>query len=217
MKVSIRLLALAAPAALLALGACATPFRADVSRFQALPAPQGQSFVIQAENPELQGGLEFSHYAAQVRDNLIAQGYQPAASPQDATLLVTLDYGVDHGRERIVSRPDLFGHHYHGFRPWYGRLGFYRRGFIYGFHDPFLFGGFGHDRIDSYTIYTSELDMEIERTADGQNVFEGTARAISRDDDLTELVPNLIDAMFTGFPGNSGEEVRITVAPEERR
>jgi hypothetical protein len=30
------------------------------------------------------------------------------------------------------------------------------------------------------------------------------------------LVPNLVEAMFTGFPGNSGETVRITV-DEERR
>jgi hypothetical protein len=29
-------------------------------------------------------------------------------------------------------------------------------------------------------------------------------------------VPNLIEAMFTGFPGNSGETVRITVMPPER-
>ena len=30
---------------------------------------------------------------------------------------------------------------------------------------------------------------------------------------LPALVPNLIEAMFTGFPGNSGEQVRITVMP----
>jgi hypothetical protein len=31
------------------------------------------------------------------------------------------------------------------------------------------------------------------------------------------LVPNLIEAMFTGFPGNSGETVKITVAPRAPR
>jgi len=30
-------------------------------------------------------------------------------------------------------------------------------------------------------------------------------------------VPNLVEAMFTGFPGHSGETVRITVAPENAR
>ena len=27
------------------------------------------------------------------------------------------------------------------------------------------------------------------------------------------LVPNLVEAMFTGFPGRSGEDVLITVPP----
>ena len=34
---------------------------------------------------------------------------------------------------------------------------------------------------------------------------------------LQYLVPNLVEAMFTGFPGNSGETVRISVAPENQR
>ncbi len=59
--------------------------------------------------------------------------------------------------------------------------------------------------------------MDIRRTGDGQKLFEGTARARSRTDDLQVLVPNLVEAMFTGFPGNSGETVKITVAPERGR
>ena len=35
--------------------------------------------------------------------------------------------------------------------------------------------------------------------------------------DLTQIVPNLVEAMFTNFPGNSGERVRITVAPPEKK
>ena len=40
---------------------------------------------------------------------------------------------------------------------------------------------------------------------------------MSRSNKLQYLVPNLVEAMFTGFPGNSGETVRITIAPEDRR
>lgn len=216
MSISKRLLTLAAPAALLALGACATGFPTQVSRFQAMPAPQGQSFVIQAARPEDRGGLEFSRYADLVRRHLIAQGYQEASSRQSATFAVTLDYGVDNGREKIRTYPSSrFG--YGGFYdPFYPRWGFgHRSAFYYGWNDPFWFGGPGYD-IDSYTIYTSYLDMDIRRTADGQSLFEGTAKARSRTDELQTLVPNLVEAMFTGFPGNSGETVRITVPPPER-
>ena len=59
--------------------------------------------------------------------------------------------------------------------------------------------------------------MDIKRTADGQALFEGTAQARSRTNELPVLVPNLVEAMFTNFPGRSGETVRITVPNPPRR
>ena len=223
MSLKKKLLALAAPAALLTLSACATGFPAQVQRFQAMPAPQGQSFFIQAADPEKRGGLEFSQYAELVRRHLYEVGYTEAPSPEQATFVVELDYGVDQGRERVVARPDPFGYGF-GYRPFYSRFGYFgrhRHPFYWGWHDPFLYGpyggfGGGYD-IDTYTIYTSYLDMDIRRTADGQALFEGIAQARSRSNELPALVPNLVEAMFTGFPGNSGETVRITVAPDRER
>ena len=83
---------IAAPIALGALAACATPFNANVERFQsALPAPQGQTFAVVAEDPALAGGLEFAQYADYVENNLNRVGYTQAASPEAADLLVRLD------------------------------------------------------------------------------------------------------------------------------
>jgi hypothetical protein len=94
-----RVLKLAAVPLLLAgLAACATPFRADVSRFQSqLPAPQGQTFAVVADDPALAGGLEFSQYADLVEAEMAQLGYTQG-SPDNATLLVRFDYGVDNGR-----------------------------------------------------------------------------------------------------------------------
>jgi hypothetical protein len=215
MSLSKTLLTFAAPLALLSLGACATPFSANVARFQQMPAPQGQSFVIQATNPRNEGGLEFSRYASLVGAKLTEQGYRQADNPRDATFVVMLDYGVDNGHEKIVSTP---GFGYGGFG--YGGYGFggfggpwrYRSPFYYGWNDPF----WGAPDIESYTYFTSFLDMTISRTQDGQRLFEGKARARSRTDSLPALVPNLVQAMFSNFPGHSGEEVRITIPPPPR-
>jgi hypothetical protein len=221
MSLKKKVLALSAPFAVLALGACATGFPAQVSRFQAMPAPQGQTFVIQAADPAKQGGLEFATYANLVRQHLIAQGYSEAVSADGASLVVQLDYGVDSGRQQVVARPDPFGAGWGigGFyRPYYSRFGygrFARHPFYWGWHDPFWFGG-GYD-VSTYTVFTSFLDMNIRRAGDGQSVFEGLAQARSHTSELPALVPNLVEAMFTGFPGNSGETVRITVAPERQR
>jgi hypothetical protein len=195
------------------LAACAaTPFKADVSRFAVpLPAPQGQTFAVVAEDPKLAGGLEFGMYADMVAQKMEKLGYARAASPESADMLVRFDYGVDTGRERV--RTDFSGA---GFAagPWgpWGRWGggFGRWG--YGFYDPWLAG----PEVRSYTVYTSGIDLKIDRAADGQRLFEGKAEAVSRSNRLPKLVPNLVDAMFTDFPGNSGETVRITIRDDEK-
>ncbi len=224
MSFKFTLTALAAPAALLTLGGCATGFPAQVSRFSALPAPTGQSFVIEATDPHNSGGLEFSRYADIVRQHMVAQGYREASGRGDATLVVNLDYGVDDGRQQVRVTPDPFcsGLRCNGFgrfgfgfggRPYYSRFGRYRSPFYYGWNDSF----WGGDRIDTVVVYQSFVDLDIRRAADGQAVFEGLAQARSRTNELPRLVPNLVEAMFTNFPGNNGETVRITVDDDNRR
>ena len=70
-----------------------------------------------------------------------------------------------------------------------------------GWGDPF----WGGSDVESYTYYVSHVEMQIRRSADSRVVFEGRARARSVDHRLPNLVPNLVDALFTGFPGRSGE------------
>lgn len=203
----------ALPVALaLGLSACATnTFKADVSRFAVpLPAPQGQTFAVVAEDPKLAGGLEFATYANAVAAELTELGYSRAASPETADMLVRFDYRVDSGREKV--RTDFNGPA--GFGPW-GRWGGWGGGFGawgFGFNDPF----FGGPDVRSYTVYTSGVEVKIDRRADGQRLFEGKAEAVSRSNRLPRLVPNLVDALFTDFPGNSGETVRITIRDDEK-
>ncbi|MEP7006731.1 MAG: DUF4136 domain-containing protein [Sphingomonas bacterium] len=212
--------------ALLTLGGCAAPFDARVSRFQQLAPPSGQSFVIQAGDPKLDGGIEFGQYAQIVSAKLASAGYRPATDPAHADLVVKMGYDVDKGREKTIGTGLSpygggfgFGYGYgspyaRGFGGFGGRYGYYGRSrFAFGFYDPFLFDD---DGVTSFTVYTSELDLRIDRTDNGQRVFEGTAKAQSRSDDLPYLVPKLVEAMFTGFPGNSGETVKITIAPEKK-
>jgi hypothetical protein len=203
---------LALPLALaFGLSACATPFKADVSRFAVpLPAPAGQTFAVVAEDPKLAGGLEFATYAEAVAAELTQIGYARAASPDSADMLVRFDYRVDGGRERV--RTDFNGAGFGAGRwgPW-GPWGGWGGGWGFGFNDPF----FGGPDVRSYTVFTSGIDVKIDRRADGQRLFEGRAEAVSRSNRLPNLVPNLVDALFTGFPGNSGETVRITIRDGE--
>jgi len=197
------------------LAACATPFKADVSRFAAqLPAPQGESFAVVAEDPKLAGGLEFSMYADLVAEELTELGYTRAASPADASLLVRFDYAIDNGRERVRTSNVGVGPAFGPWGAWGGWGGFgFNRGWGVGFYDPWLAG----PQVRSYTVYTSGIDIKIDQTATGERLFEGQAQAVSRSNRLQTLVPNLVEAIFTDFPGNSGETLRITIRDDDTK
>lgn len=220
-------------AAAVGIAGCTTGLPAKVTRYSAMPIAQGQSFyVVPGEGTS--GGLEFNRFATIVAEQLKERGYQPAGAPGLADMLVTLSYEVDDGETRYSvdpfarsryadpffrSRYDPFWGTYYG-RPYWSRFGYYgvRSPFYYGWNDPFWYhspyAGYGpgfRDPIRTYTVYESELEMDIVRRSDNAPLFEGQAEARSQTDELGVLVPNLIEAMFTGFPGRSGETVRITV------
>jgi hypothetical protein len=200
----------------LGLTACATGLRTEVSRFQAMPAPQGQSFYVMPMNPADQGGLEFSGYAEQVAQNLQALGYARAPSLKEATLVVNLGYGVSEPQTEITSYPSHFG--YGGYPGYWGGWGRgWGRGYYWGWNDPFWYGPGYYNDIRTYTYYITQLDLDIRRKVDNIALFEGKAMARSRSSAFNKTVPSLVEAMFTGFPGNSGETVKITVPPEGKQ
>jgi len=213
-------------AVLALLGGCAPTFEARVARFSALPAPAGQSFVIQPRDAANAGGLEFGSYANLVRQRLLATGMTEAATPAAASLTVLLDYTVGPPREKVQTRPGLgggFGGWGGGFGGWGGGFGGFGGGGFGGFGwNPYwgggfggFGGGFGGPEIYSVTQYNTTLAMKIERTSDKASVFEGRAETISSTNNLTQLVPNLVTAIFTNFPGNSGETVRVKFDPSQ--
>ncbi|MES2137918.1 MAG: DUF4136 domain-containing protein [Pseudomonadota bacterium] len=201
--------AVALSVAAIGLSACATGLNTQVSRYQAMPAPQGQTFaIVPGEGMAAMGGLEFQRYAAIVAQQLAARGYQPASGPQSASLIVQLGYSVSPGSSRVVGGgyprgfydPFLYGGFGHGF-------GHYPYGF--GWNDPFWYGG----GVSSYVEYQSELDLHIRAAGTNQALFDGRALARSTTNRLDVVIPSLVDAMFVGFPGRNGETVRITIPP----
>lgn len=210
--------AIALGVATVALSACAESLNTTVSRYQAMPAPQGQTFAVVPDGGMARnGGLEFQRYAGLVAQQLQARGYAPAATPQSANMVVQLGYGVDHGQVRYVEDPfyrTRFGYN----DPFYGGYWgshFYRPHFgwgwggsyAWGWDDPFWPGG----GIDSYVEYHSQIDLHIRQNGTNAPLFDGRAQARSATNRLDVLVPSLVDAMFTGFPGRNGEVVKITI------
>ncbi|MFL6777137.1 MAG: DUF4136 domain-containing protein [Sphingomicrobium sp.] len=214
--------AIALGASALALSACAQSITSTVSRYQAMPAPQGQTFfVVPAGGMANNGGLEFQRYAGLVAQQLQTRGYAPATNAQSANMIVQFGYGTDGGEVRYVDDPFYRGPYFGGpYSPFYRpRFGFGRgrgwgwgSGYYWGWNDPFWYAG----GIDSYVEYHSQIDLHIRQAGTNAPLFDGRAQARSETNRLDVVIPSLVDAMFTGFPGQNGETVKITIPTQPR-
>ena len=187
----------------LALSACATGLTTEVTRYQSMPAPQGQTFyIVPGGGMAANGGLEFQRYAGLVAQQLAVRGYQPTTDMKSANMIVQLGYGIGPGQVRIETDPF--------FEPWssfyYPRFG-YRSAFYYGWGDPF----WGRSPVNSFIEYHGQVDMHIRAAGTNQSLFDGRAQARASTNRADRVLPPLIEALFTGFPGRSGEDVRITI------
>jgi hypothetical protein len=198
-----------AGALLLGLGACAAQVKSDVARFyDAAQLPKSGTFRVVPADPKLQGSLEFAAYAAQVSDQLRKLGYTPVADGAAADLDVKFGFSVSDGATKVETRPGVrsafsyyrYSPYYGGFRswsPWYSPWGSW-------WDDPW-----GAPEVYSYTVYTRKIDMTI---AQGdKQLFQGRVESVGRDNRLPEVMPYLVQALFTNFPGENGMTKRVVI------
>lgn len=197
----------AAVALILLLTACTTPIvRTDVTRFNALAPGPGPSFTI-VPDPAQVASLEFQDYATQVANALAAQGWRPVAPGGAVDTLVSLHWGVGPAETVTWQSPSSI---YSGYG-WGPGTRYYGGGMGYG-TDPFPYW-----ETRSLTTYPKWLAVQItDARASGRKVlFEGRAVAENTRREIAPVVPYLIQALFTGFPGANGTTVRVNVPVKE--
>jgi hypothetical protein len=200
-------------ASLLVLTGCASRINSDVTVFHDQIMPAGETIRVVAADPENNQSLEFKTYANRISDELRKLGYTPVTEADVvADLIAEVDYSVDLGPTEIHTDRSCsymryhfgFGRYYNPmfYNPWYS--GFYSPMF----YDPF----FDQPEVYSTTTYNRSLEMNILK-ADGDNerVFEGRVESNGTEGSLPEVMPYLITAMFSNFPGESGTTKLVTI------
>jgi Domain of unknown function (DUF4136) len=205
---------LAAGATAVALSSCAS-VQSDVTRFHTLP-PQGngQTFTIRAASSS--GGIEFGTYSARVASHLQNYGWTQA-STGGADYTVMLDYRMGGSSERHGSMPITGqtggGTTYHsGSVNSYGSYGSASGSYSGTSYTPATFGVVGSVPY-SVTVHDRYLNMRISDRA-GRSVFEGRVVSTGQSADIAAVLPQMIDSLFTKFPGESGKTKRVEKASQ---
>lgn len=180
-------------ALLLLVSGCAETLRSDVITFYENNLPAGETIRIEAVDPARGETLEFRQYAQQVSNGLTDVGYQVVTEGEAAELLALLDYSVETGPLDIRLQNDGPYVRYHFY---YGR-----------YRDPFYFGMMNRWNPEIYSTpsYIRSLSLVIVRNdSDREHLFEGRVESVGRERRLPEVMPYLVTALFSNFPGESG-------------
>lgn len=201
------------------LSACSMTVRNDVSSFHHMAAPNGESVaIVPMSLSQDKESPDFKDYAGLVRKQLTMLGYT-MADRENAELIVELGYSAKREKSR---RRDPFRGGFSVFDPWYGAgYGYYnwyywrQSSFFYNnYYDPF-YGprGMGHR---AHMQYSRNLLLDI-RTSTGEKIYEGHVESIGSSRSLSRVMPYMIEAMFTNFPGESGEVKQIVVREAQEK
>lgn len=188
----------------LALAGCTTagPAPVQVTRFHlGQPLAQGRVTVEPADRAQAQG-MEYQSYARAVEAEIARAGFQVVENLPTSELVAAItvfrgsrDAGAGQGSGVSVG---LGGGSFGG-----GRGG----GVGLGGGVSFPIGK-GRNR----QIELTELAVQLKRRSEGTVIWEGRARTEQRagpNTDSTQTVARLANALFAGFPGESGRTVTV--------
>ena len=196
------------------LAGCATGpklARTEVTAFNewsTMPVDRTYTF---ARTLEFQNSLELQSYEVLVRDELGLQGFRLVSDPAQANLVVTLRPSISGTNVRLRDRWSV--------DPFFGPYGFYGSRRL-GWSGPFGYGGFGayyggfYNGFDddSIQIFQRRLELDIDsRATAGKRYYEGRVESAGPNGTLSRIMPVLVRALFTEFPGNNGQTRQVDV------
>jgi hypothetical protein len=208
-------------APLLALAAgCATYMQAQVTSFhQAGPDVRlaGKRFVIAPADAQKES-LEFQAYADLVRRALVEQGLVDAgaAGGAAADVAVRIRYSIDGGKPVVYGYPAYGYTHYGPVWNWtpYPLPGGGVR-YVWTPTYPMTYGVVGTNYAQSM-VYRRELNVVIEDRQSGSKaparLYEGTVVTEGGSGSLAPVMPAMVRALFSDFPGRNGV-TRIVQVP----
>ena len=192
-----------------------------MSSFHRLGAEDsGKTFAVLAADPSKRGSIEFDTYARLVATQLSAQGFREVGLQPEPDLLVFLEYGIDAGQTVSGSLPVYGqtggGYTYQGgsvtaYGPGGSAAGTYS-GYTYSPPTYGVVGAVPYSRTDyRRVLFLDIVDAKRSTPRSVVKVYEARVLSIGRTPSLPQIVPLMIQSLFSDFPGASGATRTVTL------
>lgn len=198
-------------------GCTAVPIQTKTVAFYIPEYKNSGTIAIVAAEVAVNSSLEFAHYKKQFEQKLAINGYTIVSNPSEAQYIGFVTYGIDDGKNSIVSIPLL------------GQTGggtTFSSGTVYSPGGSSTYSGTGYTMptygvtgsvTRSRTIYTRVIALDIVdaqslKNGNPKKVYEVRAKSTGSYNVMAGVFEEILEAMFKGFPGISGK-VRFVEVP----
>lgn len=180
---------------------CSSGIKNNVTRFHQLPPPGGQTIEVIAMDATLQQSIEFGSYAQMIGRKLGDIGYNPPQAGR-SQYVAELSYNIAPLGGTMMENGSPISV---GMGVGSGR----RRGTSMGFGLSTSFGSSADQ-----ARFVSTLSVNIVDLRTGSRLYEGHVESINRNQNLAQIMPFMIEALFQNFPGTSGTSNTVRINPQ---
>ena len=176
----------------------------------------GKSISVVSGEADVNSSLEFAAYKKKFENKLSIAGYTIEQDPNQADYIALIAYGIDEGKTATISTP-IFG------RTGGGTT--YSSGTIYGSGGSVNYSGSNYtmptygivgSSTSSVTTYNRAIALDIIEASsfkqgDPRTVYQGRTRSKGRCSVIVEVFDEMLEAMFSDFPGENGRNRKQSI------
>ncbi|WP_417697238.1 hypothetical protein [Psychromonas sp.] len=177
------------------ISACST-YSVDTTRttfYQEQFSTTGNIYITSAQGLPT-NSLELISYKQKLADKLNNVGYEVVIDKAQADYIATFDYGIDEGDTYFVTVPVIRTHSRLVHRGKFARL-----------HHKDRHKKINNATSNIITTYNRVLALDISSTQADTRIYESQVRSIGECEIMAGVFDQLLEAMFTDFPGENGK------------
>ncbi|MBC8211562.1 MAG: DUF4136 domain-containing protein [Gammaproteobacteria bacterium] len=213
-----KLILLSVPVLLLN-GCASMQLETDSTAFYTADYNAQGSISVVASNADVNDSLEFAAYKQKFEGRLAHVGYQVVQDADQADFIALVAYGIDHGKTSNITTP-IFGQTGGGASYSSGTINTTTGNTSYtasSYRMP-TYGVVGAVNSTS-TVYNRAIAMDIVvakslKSGKVQKVYEGRTKSLGSCSVIVEVFDEMLEAMFSGFPGENGRNRQMRIAGE---